>query len=73
MNEEETGNVHTEKNKRHTFQVRLPGFINDSDVGLGDVIKYATSAVGVSPCGSCTHRASLLNNLLVFTGKRSRR
>jgi len=27
------------KNERQPYQVRLPGFITDGDVGLGDVFK----------------------------------
>ncbi len=29
--------------------------------GLGDVMKAATSAVGITPCGSCQKRAEWLN------------
>lgn len=50
--------------------VRLPGFVADRDVGLGDVIKHATSAVGIQPCGDCAERARRLNQWLVFTPKR---
>ena len=34
-------------------RVRLPGFISDEEIGLGDVIKRATSYVGIKPCGGC--------------------
>ena len=37
--------------EREPYRVRLPGFISDQDVGLGDVIKRATHAIGVKPCG----------------------
>ncbi|MGH3428409.1 MAG: hypothetical protein ACRDQZ_12720 [Mycobacteriales bacterium] len=50
-------------------RVRLPGFIIDEDVGLGDVIKKATSIAGIRPCGGCAGRAGRLNNWMVF-GKR---
>jgi hypothetical protein len=50
--------------------VRLPGFIIDEEVGVGDVIKRATSAVGIRPCGSCAERAAALNRWLVFSGRR---
>jgi hypothetical protein len=49
---------------------RLPGFINDDDVGLGDLIKRATSYVGVKPCGGCGRRAATLNKWFVFSGRR---
>jgi hypothetical protein len=46
--------------------VRLPGFVSDDDIGLGDVISKSTSALGVRPCGGCAERAAALNRLLVF-------
>ena len=58
--------------EREPRRVRLPGFITDEDIGLGDVIKRATSAVGVKPCGGCGRRAAALNRWFVFTGPRSR-
>ena len=61
-----------EKNERRPYRVRLPGFINEQDLGLGDVIKRATSAVGLKPCGGCGRRAAALNRWVVFTGPRSR-
>ena len=51
-------------------QVRLPGFIIDEEIGLGDVIKRATSYFGISPCGGCERRAASLNRWMVFTGRR---
>jgi hypothetical protein len=54
-------------------RVRLPGFITDDEVGLGDVIKHATRAVGIRPCGECTRRAAKLNQWMVFSGRPSTR
>ena len=56
--------------ERRPYRVRLPGFIDDGgqEVGLGDVIKRATYAVGIAPCGGCARRAAALNRWLVFTG-----
>lgn len=51
-------------------RVRLPGFITDEEIGLGDVIKRATSYVGIKPCGGCERRAAALNRRVTFT-KRS--
>lgn len=51
-------------------QIRLPGFVSDKEIGLGDVIKRATSAVGVRPCGGCRKRAEALNRRVTFTGRR---
>jgi hypothetical protein len=53
-------------------RVRLPGFITSEEVGLGDVIKRATSAVGVKPCDACQERARRLNRWMVFTPRRER-
>ena len=36
---------------RRPHRVRLPGFIVDEEVGLGDAIKRATYAIGIKPCG----------------------
>jgi hypothetical protein len=51
-------------------RVRLPGFITDEDIGLGDMIKRATSYFNVRPCGGCEQRAASLNRWAVFTGRR---
>jgi hypothetical protein len=55
------------KRNAYLHRVRLPGFINDEEVGLGDVIKRATSYLGIKPCGGCEHRAAVLNRWMVFT------
>jgi hypothetical protein len=52
-------------------RVRLPGFLREEeDLGLGDVIKRATAAAGVRPCGGCARRAAALNRWVVFSGRR---
>jgi hypothetical protein len=48
-------------------RVRLPGFITDDEIGLGDVVKRTTSYFGVKPCGGCERRAAALNRWLAFT------
>ena len=48
-------------------RMRLPGFITDEDIGLGDVIKQATAYVGIKACASCKQRAAALNRWVVFT------
>jgi hypothetical protein len=53
-----------------SYKVRLPGFVSDEEIGLGDVIKRATSYVGIRPCGGCARRAHALNQWLRFTGRR---
>lgn len=52
------------------FRVRLPGFISDQEVGLGDAIKRSTSLIGIKPCAPCLKRAATLNRLVVFTPAR---
>jgi hypothetical protein len=54
------------------YRVRIPGFISDEEVGLGDVIKRVTHAIGIKPCGSCGRRAAVLNRLMIFSGPRAR-
>ena len=49
------------------YQVRLPGFISDEAVGLGDVVQRVTYAVGIKPCGGCERRATAMNRWMVFT------
>ena len=49
------------------YRVRLPGFITDEEIGLGDAIKRATSYVGINPCGGCRRRAAALNRWVVFS------
>ena len=53
-------------------RVRLPGFIADEEIGLGDAIKRATSYLGIRPCGGCEHRAAALNRWMVFTRRHQR-
>jgi hypothetical protein len=49
------------------FKVRLPGFVRNEDIGLGDVIRKASYAVGIRPCGGCDVRAATLNRWVRFT------
>lgn len=56
---------------REPHHVRLPGFLVEDDIGLGDVIQRATTAIGIRPCGGCTKRAEALNRQIVFTSRRT--
>ena len=49
------------------YRVRLPGFVKDEAIGLGDVIKLVTNTVGIKPCGGCEKRAAPLNSWMVFS------
>jgi hypothetical protein len=48
-------------------RVRLPGFLLEEDIGLGDALKRATYALGIKSCGGCEKRATRLNRWMVFT------
>lgn len=52
------------------FQVRLPRFVTDDDIGMGDLVKRATSLVGIKPCAPCLGRAAMLNRWIVFSPRR---
>jgi peroxiredoxin len=51
-------------------RVNLPGFLVKQEIGLGDVIKRVTSAMGIKPCVGCERRAGVLNRWLVFSSIR---
>lgn len=55
--------------ERQPRKVRLPGFISDEEIGLGDVIKRTTWYLGIRSCGGCESRAERLNRMFVFTGR----
>lgn len=60
---------HSAHKKTSPRALRLPGFISDDEVGLGDAIKRATSYIGIKPCGGCGRRAAALNQWFVFSGR----
>ncbi|MCS6859664.1 MAG: hypothetical protein NZT92_05020 [Abditibacteriales bacterium] len=70
MRKERTKKQQTVRGAPQPYRLRLPGFVSDEDIGLGDVIKRATYALGFKPCGGCERRAAALNRWLVFTGRR---
>jgi hypothetical protein len=49
------------------YRVRLPGFVADEAIGLGDVVQRMTYAMGIKPCGGCEGRAAAMNRWMVFT------
>jgi len=69
MSKEEAKSDSTEKGQHPRYQVRLPGFITDEEIGLGDVIKRATYAIGIKPCGGCERRATALNRWFGFSSR----
>ena len=56
-----------EEPQAEPHRVRLPGFLIEEEIGLGDAIKRATYAVGIKPCGGCEKRAAALNRWMHFT------
>ncbi len=44
--------------------VRLPRFIVKEPLGLGQIVKRMTSAIGVQPCGPCERRANRMDQWL---------
>jgi hypothetical protein len=68
MNEkkEKKADVHATDVPQPAHRVRLPGFVIEEDIGLGDVVKRATYGMGIKPCGGCEKRAAALNRWLVF-------
>jgi hypothetical protein len=69
MTQEGARSDSTEHGQRPRYQVRLPGFIPDEEIGLGDVIKRTTYAIGIKPCGGCERRAAALNRWVGFSGR----
>jgi hypothetical protein len=55
-----------EKEKPEPLRIRLPGFLIEDQVGLGDVIKRATYFVGMKPCTGCERRVATLNQWISF-------
>jgi hypothetical protein len=52
---------------RAPLRVRLPGFVRDDELGLGDVVKRVTYVLGIKPCGGCETRAAAMNRWMSFT------
>ncbi len=72
MNEDKAQSDMVNRPERQPYRVRLPGFISEEDIGLGDVIKRVTSTFGIAPCEGCEQRAAMLNRWMVFTDRRTR-
>ena len=51
--------------KKKPRRIRLP-FSLGKEIGLGDLIKVLTSAVGIKPCKGCEQRAEKLNEKFVI-------
>jgi hypothetical protein len=51
----------------HVYRVRIPGFLIEQEIGLGDAIKRVTYAMGIKPCDGCNKRAAALNQWVRFS------
>ena len=49
------------------YRMRLPGFLIEEEIGLGDAIKRVTYAMGIKPCSGCEKRAAALNRWIHFS------
>ena len=68
MNADKQPNIEaTAESPPPAHRVRLPGFVVEEEIGLGDMVKRATYAVGIKPCGGCEKRAAALNRWMVFS------
>jgi hypothetical protein len=67
MNSEDASKPRDERPEAQPHRIRLPGFLIDEEIGLGDVIKRATYAMGLKPCSGCEKRAANLNRWAVFS------
>lgn len=61
----------TDASPARPFVVRLPGFVADEQVGLGDAVRRVTAQMGLRACGGCARRAATLNRWVVFAGQRT--
>ncbi|TPL23508.1 hypothetical protein FJ945_16580 [Mesorhizobium sp. B2-4-9] len=69
MTKANEGNDSPNQSEHPPYRVRLPGFITDEEIGLGDAVERATSYLGIQSCGGCERRAAALNRRFVFTGR----
>jgi len=67
MAHDDARNVKTPLGDKPPRRVRLPGFVSDDEIGLGDLVKKATAYWGISACGGCERRAAALNRWITFT------
>jgi hypothetical protein len=66
MTAKQTEKIAIDEHDTKPFKVRLPGFILEEQIGLGDAIKRVTYALGLKDCDGCGKRAAMLNRWMVF-------
>ncbi len=62
--------THKPDTKPEPPRLRLPGFVREEEVGIGDLITRAATAIGVPSCGGCGRRAAAMNRWVAF-GRRT--
>jgi hypothetical protein len=67
MKKHEKTRAHVREPRHQPRGARLPGFLIEDQVGLGDAIKRVTYALGIRPCGGCEKRAAVLNRWMRFS------
>lgn len=67
MRQEQKENYSHGNNPHQPYRMRLPGFLIKEEIGLGDVVKRTTYAIGIKPCGGCEQRATTLNSWVIFS------
>ena len=72
MKKELKNSADADQDEHPTYRVRLPGFVTDEEIGLGDLIERTASYLGIRPCGGCGQRAAALNRWLAFTNRPSK-
>jgi len=56
-----------DRQQKQAYRMRMPGFVGDQELGLGDFVKRVTYSIGIRPCGACERRAAVLNRWMVFS------
>jgi hypothetical protein len=63
----QTKNRQANEARSPLHRVRLPGFLVEEEIGLGDAIKRVTYVMGLKPCSGCEKRAAALNRWIRFS------
>jgi hypothetical protein len=67
MKQEQTAEEHKEDEpKSGPHRVRLPGFLVEDEIGLGDLVKRITYSMGLKTCRGCEGRRATLNQWMHF-------
>jgi hypothetical protein len=67
MNSDKPAENQAKRADDESYRVRLPGFLIEEEIGLGDAIKRVTYAMGLKTCGECEKRAAALNRWMHFS------